>query len=159
MRVIIFVTILISSLLPTTTCIRTSSHYGVTSVKTATSLDSEVVVALRGGCIPSGYHPFGFKLTKRGEQYLQFEGSRDSDVGRFLSSLKSTLQVCEQLNRIQLFLLSVLNRLLATQGSRKSREPWKVNGWSSCGIQKQENRRVYIVLWTIFLSLQWKVEW
>ena len=37
----------------------------------------------------AGLNPFGYKLTTLGEQFLEFEGSRDSDLGRLLSSLKS----------------------------------------------------------------------
>jgi hypothetical protein len=35
------------------------------------------------------YNPFGYGLTDLGKQYLSFNGSTDSDVGRFLSTLKS----------------------------------------------------------------------
>ena len=45
----------------------------------------------RGGAslIPPGYHPFGYKLTVLGETFLSFDGSLDSDIGRFLASFKS----------------------------------------------------------------------
>ena len=39
--------------------------------------------------IPAGYNPFGFRITEFGELFLSFEGSLDSDLGRFLASLKS----------------------------------------------------------------------
>lgn len=42
-----------------------------------------------GGFIPAGYNPFGYKITELGEQYLKYDGSLDSDVGRFISTLKS----------------------------------------------------------------------
>ena len=42
-----------------------------------------------GGLIPGGYNPFGYKITKLGEQFLEYEGSLESDVGRLLSTLKS----------------------------------------------------------------------
>jgi len=42
-----------------------------------------------GGLIPGGYHPFGYGLTDLGRRYLEFDGSLDGDVGRFLASLKS----------------------------------------------------------------------
>ena len=35
------------------------------------------------------YNPFGYGLTELGKQYLRFNGSAESDVGRFLSTLKS----------------------------------------------------------------------
>ena len=48
---------------------------------------------LRGGAalnpFPSGYNPMGYGLTDLGKQFLDFDGSLDSDVGRFLASLKS----------------------------------------------------------------------
>jgi hypothetical protein len=46
---------------------------------------------LRGGgwFIPAGWNPFGYKLTALGEEFLSFQGSSESDVGRFLASLKS----------------------------------------------------------------------
>lgn len=50
---------------------------------------SKVATTLRGGgLIPAGYNPFGYKITELGEQFLSLEGSMDSDIGRFLSSLK-----------------------------------------------------------------------
>jgi hypothetical protein len=54
--------------------------------KHATSL---TVVPRGGGWIPGGWNPFGYKITPLGEQYLSFDGSLDSDVGRFLASLKT----------------------------------------------------------------------
>ena len=38
---------------------------------------------------PAGWHPFGYALSELGERYLAFEGSRDGDVGKFLSSTLS----------------------------------------------------------------------
>jgi hypothetical protein len=44
----------------------------------------------RGGAfLPAGWNPFGYKITPLGEQFLSFDGSLDSDVGRFLASLKT----------------------------------------------------------------------
>ncbi len=37
---------------------------------------------------PTGRHPFGYGLTDLGRTFLDFGGSIDSDVGRFLSTLK-----------------------------------------------------------------------
>ena len=55
-------------------------------------LDATAVSNLRGGAalnpFPSGYHPFGYGLTDLGKRYLEFDGSLDSDVGRFLATLK-----------------------------------------------------------------------
>lgn len=51
---------------------------------------------VRGGArainkfIPAGYHPYGYQITELGEQFLSLDQScLDSDVGRFLASLKS----------------------------------------------------------------------
>ena len=41
-----------------------------------------------GGVLPAGYNPFGYKITSLGERYLGYDGSLDSDIGRFLSSVK-----------------------------------------------------------------------
>lgn len=47
-------------------------------------------ISLRGGgLIPAGWNPFGYKISDLGLRYLEFDGSLDSDVGRFLASLKS----------------------------------------------------------------------
>lgn len=42
-----------------------------------------------GGWLPGGYNPFGYKITSLGEEFLAFDDSLNSDVGRFLASLKS----------------------------------------------------------------------
>jgi hypothetical protein len=50
------------------------------------------VLTIRGGgsyFIPSGWNPLGYKITALGDEYLNFDGSLESDLGRFLSSLKS----------------------------------------------------------------------
>ena len=51
-----------------------------------------------GGFIPAGWNPFGFKITALGEKFLEFDGSRDSDIGRFLASLtkRATLSVIKK---------------------------------------------------------------
>lgn len=54
-----------------------------------TALSSVLNISRCGGIFPSGYHPFGYALTELGERFLGFEGSKESDVGRFLASLKS----------------------------------------------------------------------
>jgi hypothetical protein len=55
------------------------------AVHPATSL---IDIPRGGGWLPGGWNPFGYKITPLGEQYLSFDGSLDSDVGRFLASLK-----------------------------------------------------------------------
>ena len=48
----------------------------------------QIVVTRGGGLIPAGYNPFGYKITPLGEKYLEFPGSLDSDIGRFIASIK-----------------------------------------------------------------------
>ena len=45
--------------------------------------------------IPAGYNPFGYRITELGDSFLEFEGSLDSDVGRFLASLKTRKKLAE----------------------------------------------------------------
>jgi hypothetical protein len=51
-----------------------------------------VMSLLRGGAsfnpFPSGYHPFGYGITDLGRSFLEFDGSIDSDIGKFLSTFK-----------------------------------------------------------------------
>lgn len=42
-----------------------------------------------GGLIPAGYNPFGYQLTDLGEAFLKYEGSLESDIGRFLATFRS----------------------------------------------------------------------
>jgi len=43
-----------------------------------------------GGLLPAGYNPFGYLITPLGERFLEFGTTcLESDVGRFLASLKS----------------------------------------------------------------------
>lgn len=76
---------------------RSSPKYA--STKSSISISSSPISASapdyhtipRGGALPlpAGWHPYGYGLTDIGLSFLEFEGSRDSDIGRFLSSLKS----------------------------------------------------------------------
>ena len=51
---------------------------------------SQALAIPRGGIwFPAGYHPYGYGLTELAQEFLKFEGSLDSDIGRFLASLKS----------------------------------------------------------------------
>ena len=53
---------------------------------------SRARVTIRGGgsgLVPSGWNPFGYKITALGEEFLAIDPScRDCDVGRFLASMK-----------------------------------------------------------------------
>ena len=59
-----------------------------------TPIYSSISFSLRGGGaaalnpFPAGYNPFGYRLTALGKTFLEFDGSLDSDLGRFLSTLK-----------------------------------------------------------------------
>ena len=58
-----------------------------------TLTDNKSVLKLRGGgwlFLPAGWNPFGYKMTALGEAFLNFEGSTDGDVGRFLASVRKT---------------------------------------------------------------------
>mmetsp|Transcript_34479 Transcript_34479/g.46177 ORF Transcript_34479/g.46177 Transcript_34479/m.46177 type:complete len:158 (-) Transcript_34479:254-727(-) len=61
--------------------------------KTAQSIANAVPVVQisRGGGlpVPAGWNPFGYAITDLGLKFLSFEGTLDSDIGRFLASLKS----------------------------------------------------------------------
>jgi len=56
------------------------------------SRSESTISRLRGGGaalgFPSGYNPFGHALTDLGTAYLSYDGSLESDVGTFLSTLK-----------------------------------------------------------------------
>ena len=78
-------------------CIATSATGKPSFIVDTRSLDVSTTVATLattglprgGGLIPGGWNPFGYKITKLGEQYLAFGGTLDGDVGRFLTSLKT----------------------------------------------------------------------
>jgi hypothetical protein len=56
-----------------------------------TTTPTTVLIVPRGGgfsLIPGGYNPFGYKVTELGLEFLEFDGSLDSDVGRFLASVR-----------------------------------------------------------------------
>jgi hypothetical protein len=59
------------------------------------ALSFSTIGALRGGgwsgplWLPAGWNPWGYKITKLGEDFLRYDGSLDCDVGRFLASLKT----------------------------------------------------------------------
>lgn len=53
-------------------------------------LTKQAIRLPRGGGLLAGYNPFGYKITQLGLDFLDFDGSLDSDVGRFLASLKSS---------------------------------------------------------------------
>jgi len=43
-----------------------------------------------GGFFPAGYHPFGYKITALGEQFLGIHNNcLECDVGRFIASMKT----------------------------------------------------------------------
>ncbi len=61
----------------------------LTTLPTAKAHPTHTHIPRGGGTlIPAGYNPFGYKITSLGEEFLKFDGSLDSDVGRLLASLK-----------------------------------------------------------------------
>ena len=55
---------------------------------TVSNVGTNSLLIRGGGVLPAGYNPFGYKITSLGERYLGYDGSLDSDIGRFLSSVK-----------------------------------------------------------------------
>jgi hypothetical protein len=51
-------------------------------------LSSTLLIPRGGGYLPAGWNPFGYAITDLGLEFLKIDGSLDSDVGRFLASLK-----------------------------------------------------------------------
>lgn len=62
---------------------RINGSYGPSLTK------SEKAIRLRCGSIFAGWNPFGYGITKLGLEFLEWDGSLDSDIGRFLASFKS----------------------------------------------------------------------
>jgi hypothetical protein len=62
---------------------------------TSTTYDYSWKDVERGGgfglssLVPAGYNPFGYQITELGKKFLGFDGSLDSDIGRFLASVKT----------------------------------------------------------------------
>ena len=59
-------------------------------ISTLSGWNDPLNIARGGGYLPAGWNPFGYYITDLGLEYLNFDGSLDSDVGRFLASLKSS---------------------------------------------------------------------
>jgi len=64
-----------------------------TTTTTTHPLLLDTTLTIRGGgggwsIFPSGWNPMGYQITKLGEEFLSFHGSLETDVGRFLASLK-----------------------------------------------------------------------
>jgi len=72
---------------------RTTIGPNLIATPAASSLSETLALALAvprgGGYFPAGWHPFGYGISELGLEFLQFEGSLDCDIGRFLASLKS----------------------------------------------------------------------
>jgi len=62
-----------------------------TEAATTTLPNTNIVGTIpRGGAWwNAGVNPFGYKITELGEEFLRIDGSVESDVGRFLASLKT----------------------------------------------------------------------
>jgi len=66
-----------------------SNSQGLFTKHLDSSLFSCLTIERGGAWLPAGYNPFGYSISKLGLKFLEFDGSLDSDVGRFLASLKS----------------------------------------------------------------------
>ncbi|CAJ1955525.1 unnamed protein product [Cylindrotheca closterium] len=69
-------------------CLGTSSICNTLSINTDLAFRVVQLIDRGGGWVPAGYNPFGYQITELGEQFLAFDGSLDSDIGRFLASVK-----------------------------------------------------------------------
>lgn len=67
---------------------RDSSTCGTTTTTSAISSSTALVQLRGGGWLPAGWNPFGYKITDLGEEFLKYDGCLNSDVGRFLASLR-----------------------------------------------------------------------
>jgi hypothetical protein len=74
------------------TSISSSRYSSDLARRTLIRQHDDVILRIRGGAgfIPAGWNPFGYAMTSIGEEFLQFDGSLDSDIGRFVASLKSS---------------------------------------------------------------------
>jgi hypothetical protein len=81
---------------------------GLSLAKRSNCLERKLALIPRGGgLIPAGYNPFGYKITELGLAFLEFKGSIDSDIGRFLASLKSGRKTKDRLKEQWLEILRV----------------------------------------------------
>jgi len=80
----LFVSIHSFSIRPAPSCPKVLIH-------SAKDNETKITKVPRGGwsIIPAGWNPFGYKVTAMGKEFLDFGGSLESDVGRFLASLKT----------------------------------------------------------------------
>ena len=77
---------------------------------------------LRGGGILAGWNPFGYKITQLGEEFLAFDGSLDSDVGRFLASVKTARKTEKTLKAEWLSIIKVSKKAQSLRIYRKMSE-------------------------------------
>jgi hypothetical protein len=75
-----------------------------------------------GGWIPAGYHPMGYKISKLGVNFLDFDGSLESDIGRFLASMKSSRKTTAALKEQWLEVMRVSKQGQAMRIYRKLKE-------------------------------------
>ena len=68
---------------------RTTTEANLLPSDLPTSLSHTLDIPRGGSWLPAGYHPYGYGITDLGLEFLKFEGSLDSDIGRFLASLKT----------------------------------------------------------------------
>jgi len=69
--------------------VRTADKAILSSSTYHDTLSRTILIPRGGGYLPGGWNPFGYAITDLGLEFLKFDGSLDSDIGRFLASLKS----------------------------------------------------------------------
>jgi hypothetical protein len=74
----------------TTTARGYNDHKATRQASKAAEISLVSSTNVRGGSwiVPSGWNPFGYQITSLGQEFLSYEGSLDSDIGRFLASLR-----------------------------------------------------------------------
>ena len=80
-------------------CIEEQGTVVVRNYFDTSTAETKKCLYIRGGSIFAGWNPFGYGITSLGLQFLGFDGSLDSDVGRFLASFKSGRKREQQLKQ------------------------------------------------------------
>jgi hypothetical protein len=96
----------------------------ISSPKIAAQVDLYVPTSIPrgGGWIPAGYHPMGYKISKLGVDFLDFDGSLESDIGRFLASMKSSRKTTAALKEQWLEIMRMSKQGQALRIYRKIKE-------------------------------------
>ena len=82
----------------------------------------QAIDKIRGGSVFAGWNPLGYGITALGLSFLEFDGSLDSDVGRFLATFKSGRKRQSQLKQQWLEILRVSKKAQSLRIYRKMDE-------------------------------------